>query len=120
MTMNPLLQLIACGQSYWLDNLTRDMITSGELKERVTEQGWMSRWARRACMAVIVSLCGYAWVNIRSRPSRSSLPSWKRLDIRWCTLPCRKCWTWAPKAGAGSWRHHGTFDDERPVLEDDG
>ena len=37
--MNPLLQLIACGQSYWLDNLTRDMITSGELKERVTEQG---------------------------------------------------------------------------------
>jgi transaldolase len=37
--MNPLLQLISCGQSYWLDNLTCDMITSGELHQRVTEQG---------------------------------------------------------------------------------
>jgi len=39
MTMNPLLQLITCGQSYWLDNLTRDMLTSGELQQRITEQG---------------------------------------------------------------------------------
>src|ERR1700740_3504078 len=39
MTMNPLLQLLACGQSYWLYNLTRDMITNGELSRRVTEQG---------------------------------------------------------------------------------
>src|SRR6266849_6301974 len=39
MTMNPLLQLITCGQSYWLDNLTRDMLTNGELHQRVTEQG---------------------------------------------------------------------------------
>jgi len=27
------------GQSYWLDDLTRGMITSGELQQRVTEQG---------------------------------------------------------------------------------
>jgi transaldolase len=39
MTMHPLLQLITCGQSYWLDNLTRDMLTNGELHQRVTEQG---------------------------------------------------------------------------------
>jgi transaldolase len=39
MTMNPLLQLLTCGQSYWLDNLTRDMITNGELSGRITEQG---------------------------------------------------------------------------------
>jgi transaldolase len=39
MTINPLLQLMTCGQSYWLDNLTRDMITDGELHMRVTEQG---------------------------------------------------------------------------------
>lgn len=39
MTMNPLLRLMTCGQSYWLDNLTRDMLTSGELHKRVTEQG---------------------------------------------------------------------------------
>jgi transaldolase len=36
---NPLLQLMQYGQSYWLDNLTRAMITSGELQQRVTEQG---------------------------------------------------------------------------------
>jgi transaldolase len=39
MTMSPLLQLITCGQSYWLDNLTRDMLSSGELHMRVHEQG---------------------------------------------------------------------------------
>src|ERR1043166_787412 len=37
--MNALHQLFECGQSYWLDNLTRDMIKSGSLKQRVTEQG---------------------------------------------------------------------------------
>ncbi len=37
--MNALLQLIECGQSYWLDNLTRGMIKSGELKRRVEEEG---------------------------------------------------------------------------------
>jgi transaldolase len=37
--MNPLLQLQECGQSYWLDNLTRQMIRTGELHRRVTEQG---------------------------------------------------------------------------------
>jgi len=37
--MKALLQLIKYGQSYWLDNLTRRKITSGELKRCVTEQG---------------------------------------------------------------------------------
>ncbi len=37
--MNPLLELINYGQSYWLDNLTRDKIKGGELKKRVTKQG---------------------------------------------------------------------------------
>ena len=37
--MNPLLQLERYGQSYWLDNLTRAMITGGELKQRVDECG---------------------------------------------------------------------------------
>jgi transaldolase len=37
--MNPFLQLITCGQSYWLDNLTRAMITSGDLARRVREEG---------------------------------------------------------------------------------
>ena len=37
--MNPLLELRKCSQSYWIDNLTRDKISSGELQRRVTEQG---------------------------------------------------------------------------------
>jgi transaldolase len=37
--MNRLFELQKCGQSYWLDNLTRRMIRTGELKKRVVEQG---------------------------------------------------------------------------------
>jgi transaldolase len=37
--MNALHQLMTCGQSYWMDNLTRHMILSGELKHRVEAQG---------------------------------------------------------------------------------
>ena len=37
--MTRLLQLQKCGQSYWLDNLTRAMIRSGELQRRITEEG---------------------------------------------------------------------------------
>ncbi len=37
--MNTLIELLESGQSYWLDNLTRGKITTGELKRRVDEQG---------------------------------------------------------------------------------
>ena len=37
--MNTLIALLETGQSYWLDNLTRGKITTGELKKRVDEQG---------------------------------------------------------------------------------
>ncbi len=37
--MEPLLALLEHGQSYWLDNLTRDMVRGGELARRVEEQG---------------------------------------------------------------------------------
>jgi transaldolase len=37
--MNPLHQLLSCGQSYWMDNLTRHMILSGRLEEQVKTQG---------------------------------------------------------------------------------
>ncbi len=37
--MNPLLELREHGQSYWLDNLTRGMIRSGELERRISEEG---------------------------------------------------------------------------------
>ncbi|MGH6949537.1 MAG: transaldolase [Gammaproteobacteria bacterium] len=37
--MNPLLELAPLGQSYWIDDLTRTMLKSGELRRRVTEEG---------------------------------------------------------------------------------
>jgi len=37
--MGSLIKLKECGQSYWLDNLTRKKIQSGELKRRVEEEG---------------------------------------------------------------------------------
>jgi transaldolase len=37
--MNSLKELNTCGQSYWLDNLTRGKIASGELCKRVAEEG---------------------------------------------------------------------------------
>ena len=37
--MKTLIKLLDYGQSYWLDNLTRQKITGGELKKRVSEQG---------------------------------------------------------------------------------
>lgn len=37
--MSSLLKLIDCGQSYWLDNLSRKKIESGTLKKRIQEQG---------------------------------------------------------------------------------
>jgi transaldolase len=37
-TMHPLRRLMTYGQSYWMDNLTRGMITSGELRQRVMKE----------------------------------------------------------------------------------
>lgn len=37
--MSPLLELGRFGQSYWIDDLTRPMIDSGELQRRVTSEG---------------------------------------------------------------------------------
>lgn len=37
--MNPLLKLLDFGQSYWIDNLSRKMIMSGELKRRIDKEG---------------------------------------------------------------------------------
>lgn len=37
--MNPLLELHEHGQSYWLDNLTRQMLDDGTLAKRVSEEG---------------------------------------------------------------------------------
>src|SRR5215210_857896 len=37
--MNPLLALRQCGQSVWLDNISRRLITSGTLQRMIDEDG---------------------------------------------------------------------------------
>jgi transaldolase len=37
--MNPLFDLLRCGQSYWLDNLTRKMLVNGDLARRIRDEG---------------------------------------------------------------------------------
>ncbi len=37
--MNRLLELQRCGQSYWLDNLTRKMLVNGDLARRIRDEG---------------------------------------------------------------------------------
>lgn len=37
--MNPLFELARFGQSYWMDDLSRPMIRSGELQRRVSKEG---------------------------------------------------------------------------------
>ena len=39
MTTNHLLEIKDQGQSIWMDNLTRDLIQSGELKRLIEQQG---------------------------------------------------------------------------------
>ena len=39
MNQNPLVELHEYGQSFWLDNINRPLITSGELKRLVEEDG---------------------------------------------------------------------------------
>jgi transaldolase len=39
MKQNPLLQLQSFGQSVWLDTLSRHMLTSGELRQLIEEDG---------------------------------------------------------------------------------
>ena len=35
--MNPVEQILQCGQSVWLDSISRDLINSGELQRLVSE-----------------------------------------------------------------------------------
>jgi transaldolase/glucose-6-phosphate isomerase len=38
-TKNPLRELLACGQSMWLDYIRRDLFTTGQLKKMIAEDG---------------------------------------------------------------------------------
>jgi transaldolase len=54
-----LLQLQKCGQSYWLDNLTRAMLRKGELHRRIEEQGLRGVTANPTTFAAALSSGDY-------------------------------------------------------------
>ena len=57
--MSRLLQLQKCGQSYWLDNLTRAMLRKGELRRRIEEQGLRGVTANPTTFAAALSSGDY-------------------------------------------------------------
>ena len=71
--MNPLLELARFGQSYWLHDLARPMIESGELQRRVTSEGLTGVTGERYAAVLRGALC-----NARVRTPFSS-PSRRRL-----------------------------------------
>lgn len=63
--MNPLLVLSDYGQSYWLDNLTRGKIESGELARRVADEGLRGVTSNPAIFNKAISEGGEYDVQIR-------------------------------------------------------
>src|SRR5688572_29841429 len=57
--MSRLLQLQRCGQSYWLDNLTRAMIRNGDLKRRISDEGLGGVTANPSTFAVALKSGDY-------------------------------------------------------------
>jgi hypothetical protein len=62
-----LLQLQKCGQSYWLDKLTRTMMRNGELQRRFREEGWHLAAISIVCRVKLMEHMRY----MRNRAGRS-------------------------------------------------
>ena len=54
-TVNPLLELNECGQSVWLDNLSRELIESGELARLIEQDGISGITSNPAIFAAAIS-----------------------------------------------------------------
>lgn len=57
--MSHLVQLQQCGQSFWLDNLTRAMLRNGELRRRIDEEGLTGITANPSTFAIALSSGDY-------------------------------------------------------------
>src|SRR5690606_12885560 len=64
--MSNLLKLIDYGQSYWLDNLSRQMIKNGELKKRVTKEGLKGMTSNPSIFNNAISKGNYYDAQIKS------------------------------------------------------
>ena len=57
--MSRLLQLHTCGQSHWLDNLTRAMLRDGELRGRIEHEGLSGVTANPSTFALALASGDY-------------------------------------------------------------
>ena len=57
--MSALVQLQQCGQSVWLDNLTRSMLRSGELRRRIDDEGLTGITANPSTFAIALASGDY-------------------------------------------------------------
>ncbi|HKR78804.1 MAG TPA: transaldolase [Nitrospira sp.] len=57
--MSPLIQLRQCGQSFWLDNLTRAMLRNGALRRRMDEEGLTGITANPSTFAIALASGDY-------------------------------------------------------------
>ena len=84
--MSRLRQLQQCGQSYWLDNLTRAMLRSGELQHRIDREGLRGVTANPSTFAAALASGDYdADIGRLAREGRGSDDIYEQLlvgDVR--------------------------------------
>ncbi len=68
--MSSLIELIQCGQSYWLDNLTREMIQNGRLNKRIVEEGLRGITSNPTIFSKAISKSGAYDAQIRELAGR--------------------------------------------------
>ena len=91
--MNALHELISHGQSYWLDNLTRDMIRDGGLQRRVVEGGLRGVTSNPAIFHKAIT-------KGHHRPGRSCARSSRRSSVGSRRVSCRiAASTWRLESG---------------------
>lgn len=81
--MSRLSELQQCGQSYWLDNLTRGMIRNGDLKRRIDEEDLRGVTANPSTFALALRSGDYdADIQRLAREGRSSEQIYEQLLVR--------------------------------------
>ncbi len=78
---NPLKDLLKCGQSVWLDYIRRDLITSGELKRLIEEDGLRGMTSNPAIFEkAIVGIQDYANI-LKTLKSRKDLDAKGKFEV---------------------------------------
>lgn len=79
--MNPLQQLLQFGQSFWYDNIRRELLTSGELARMVREDGLRGMTSNPTIFAKAVSSGGDYDATIRAWQTRAADEIFLELEL---------------------------------------